>query len=200
MRILPVVLLVVVAPLIGLEPLSRRVAHSDPASYTSHKAVHGGPGQLDFKALFDSHALDTNLFFVHRGILQPKSGIGHHFHNQCEEMFVILDGEALFNIDGRTSVLEGPAGAPCRMGHSHAIYNATDRPVQWMNINVSAVKGKYDAFDLHDGRADVALDRIPVFMTMQLSRELLKPVASGKATVQYRRALEPSVFESAWAY
>src|SRR5438034_2910021 len=50
----------------------------------------------------------------------------------CEEMFVILDGEAQFTIDGRTSVLKGPAGAPCRMGHMHAIYNATDKPVQWM--------------------------------------------------------------------
>ncbi len=63
-------------------------------------------------ALFDSHTLDTNLYFLHRGVIQPKSGIGAHFHNQCEEMFVIFDGEAQFTIDGRTSVLKGPAGAP----------------------------------------------------------------------------------------
>jgi mannose-6-phosphate isomerase-like protein (cupin superfamily) len=44
-------------------------------------------------------------------------------------MFVIFDGEAQFTIDGRTAVLKGPAGALCRMGHSHAIYNATDKPV-----------------------------------------------------------------------
>jgi uncharacterized cupin superfamily protein len=67
-------------------------------------------------ALFNATALDTNLFFLHRGIIQPKSGIGAHFHNQCEEMFVIFDGEAQFTIDGRTSVLKGPAGAPVRWG------------------------------------------------------------------------------------
>ena len=61
---------------------------------------------------------------MHRGVIEPKSGIGAHFHNQCEEMFVILDGEAQFTIDGRTSLLKGPAGAPARLGHSHAIYNA----------------------------------------------------------------------------
>src|SRR5260370_23800744 len=124
-------------------------------------------------ALFHAHTLDTNLFFLHRGIIQPKSGIGAHFHNQCEEMFVIFDGEAQFTIDGRTSVVKGPAGAPCRMGHSHAIYNATDKPVQWMNINVSALKGTYDAFNLDDARVDLPRDPIPVFMTMSLARALL---------------------------
>ena len=83
------------------------------------------------------------------------------------------------------------------MGHSHAIYNATDKPVQWMNINVSAMKGTYDAFNLDDPRVDVPLDPIPVFMAMRLDRALLRPVDGmngGKGTVQYRRALDTSVF------
>ena len=196
-------MLVMILPLAAREPLAQRIAHTDPAKYRPARAVHGGAGQVDIMALFDAHSLDTNLYFLHRGILQPKSGIGHHFHNQCEEMFVIFDGEAQFTIDGRTSVLKGPAGALCRMGHSHAIYNATDKPVQWMNINVSAMKATYDAFDLGDDRRDVPIDPIPVFMTMRLDRALLRAVnamSGGKGTVQYRRALEPSVFASPWAY
>jgi mannose-6-phosphate isomerase-like protein (cupin superfamily) len=196
-------MLVLVFPLAAHEPLAQRIAHTDPAKYRPAKAVHGGAGQMDYMALLDAHSLDTNLFFLHRGILEPKSGIGHHFHNQCEEMFVIFDGEAQFTIDGRTSVLKGPAGALCRMGHSHAIYNATDKPVQWMNINVSAMKGTYDNFDLGDDRRDVPIDPIPVFMTLRLDRALLRPVngmSGGKGTVQYRRALGPSVFTSPWAY
>jgi mannose-6-phosphate isomerase-like protein (cupin superfamily) len=184
-------------------PLAERIAHTEPAKYRVSPRVHGGPGQLDYMGLFNATALDTNLYFLHRGIIQPKSGIGAHFHNQCEEMFVILDGEAQFTIDGRTSVLKGPAGAPVRMGHSHAIYNHTDKPVQWMNINVSARKGVYDAFDLGDGRVDVALDPIPIFMTMRLDQTLLRPAAAtmaAKGTVQYRRALAPSVFIGPWAY
>jgi len=185
------------------EPLAQRIVHTDPAKYRPSKAVHGGAGQLDFTALLDAHSLDTNLFFLHRGVIQPKSGIGAHFHNQCEEMFVILDGEAQFTIDGRTSTLKGPAGAPCRMGHSHGIYNPTDKPVQWMNINVSAMKGTYDAFNLDDPRVDVAIDPIPAFMTMRLERTLLRPVNAmhgGKGAAQYRRALDPSVFTSSWSY
>lgn len=197
------VAILLVLPLAGREPLSQRIVHTDASKYRSAKSVHGGAGQLDYMGLLDSHSLDTNLFFLHRGILQPKSGIGHHFHNQCEEMFVIFDGEAQFTIDGRTSLLKGPAGAPCRMGHSHAIYNPTDKPVQWMNINVSAMKGTYDAFDLGDARTDVQLDPVPVFMTMRLDQALLRPLpssAGGKGTAQYRRALNPSVFKGPWAY
>ena len=184
-------------------PLEQRIAHSDPARYRPSTGVHGGPGHLNFFALFGGDALDTNLWFLHRGVIEPKSGIGAHFHNHCEEMFVILDGEAQFTIDGRTSTLKGPAGAPTRMGHSHAIYNATDKPVQWMNINVTAFRGVYDAFDLSDGRVGATLDPIPQFMTMSLDPARLQPVEGlqgGKGTVQYRRALQPSVFTSTWAY
>src|SRR5947208_12998279 len=160
------VFVLVLYPLVAREPLADRIAHNDPSKYHLSKAVHEGAGQMHYSAMFDEHSLDTNLFFLHRGVIEPKSGIGAHFHNQCEEMFVIFDGEAQFTIDGRTSTLKGPAGAPCRMGHSHGIYNATDKPVQWMNINVSAMKGTYDAFNLDDPRVDVAIDPIPVFMTM----------------------------------
>lgn len=204
MKITLVVLTVLLMiPLAAREPLAARISHADPAKYRHNPAVHNGPGALDYMPLFDAHSLDTNLYFLHRGIIEPKSGIGAHFHNQCEEMFVIFDGEAQFTIDGRTSVLKGPAGAPCRMGHSHAIYNATDKPIQWMNINVSAMKDTYDAFNLNDGRVDVPLDPIPVFMTMHLDRALLRPVNAmngGTGTAQYRRALDTSVFLGPWAY
>jgi mannose-6-phosphate isomerase-like protein (cupin superfamily) len=198
-----VLTLALMIPLAAREPLAARISHADPAKYRHSPAVHAGPGALDYMALLDSHSLETNLQFLHRGVIEPKSGIGAHFHNQCEEMFVILDGEAQFTIDGRTSLLKGPAGAPCRMGHSHAIYNPTDQPVQWMNINVTAVKDTYDAFNLNDGRVDAPLDRIPTFMTMRLDQALLHPMDAwhgGTGTVRYRRALEPSVFLSPWAY
>ncbi|HEV2272744.1 MAG TPA: cupin domain-containing protein [Acidobacteriaceae bacterium] len=183
-------------------PFAERIAHSDPAQYKHLTGVHDGPGSMEFKVMLGADALDTNLIFFHRGVIPPKSGIGAHFHNRCEEMFVILDGEAQFTIDGRTSVLKGPAGAPDRLGHSHAIYNNSDRPLQWLNINVGLTK-TYDAFNLGDPRVGVPLDPIPTFITMHLDRSLLKPVDhmnGGAGTVEYRRALEPSVFFTTWSY
>lgn len=185
------------------EPLEKRIARTDPARYRQAKAVHGGAGELHYMGLFDAETLSTNLIFLHRGVLPPKGGIGHHFHNHMEEMFVIFDGEAQFTIDGRTSLLQGPAGAPCRMGRSHAIYNPTGKPVQWMNIAVGSIKGKYDATDLGDDRVGVPLDAKPVFINMRLDRALLRPVDKmhgGNGAVQYRRVLRPEVFYTNWSY
>ncbi|WP_198683685.1 cupin domain-containing protein [Peristeroidobacter agariperforans] len=182
--------------------LERRIAHTDPTTFRSLTGVHGGAGSMDFGVLLGTDALATNFIFLHRGVIQPRSGIGQHFHNYCEEMFVILDGEAEFTIDGRTSLIKGPAGAPNRQGHSHAIYNPTDRPIQWLNINVGASK-TYDAFDLGDARVGASLDPVPQFISMRLDRDLLKPIDAmhgGKGRVHYRRALEPSVFFTTWSY
>ena len=147
--------------------------------------------------------MDVNLNFMHRCEIMPGGGVGHHFHNTTEEMFIVFDGQAEFTIDGRTSVLQGTVGAPCRMGHSHAIYNPSDKPVEFMNINVAQIKGHYDAFNLDDARVGVPKDPIPTFMTMHLDKKLLKPIANyrgGQGTVQYRRALDADVFLTNWAY
>jgi mannose-6-phosphate isomerase-like protein (cupin superfamily) len=182
--------------------LEQRIGRADPSKYNHLKAVHEGAGTMDFRAMLDADALDTNLIFFHRGVIAPKSGIGEHFHNKCEEMFVVMDGEAQFTVDGRTSLLKGPVGVPDRIGHAHAIYNDTDKPIQWLNINVGLTK-VYDTFDLGDPRVGVPLDPIPQFVTMRLDRTLLKPVDhmnGGNGTVQYRRVLQPSVFFTTWSY
>lgn len=90
------------------------------------------------------------------------------------------------------------------MGHSHGIYNPSDKPMEFMNINVSSIKGHYDAFNLGDARTNVAYkDPIPVFMTMNLDKSLLRPVEKyhgGVGTAQYRRALDQDVFLTNWSY
>jgi len=203
MKRLLIPMLLLVMPLAARDTLEKRIVRAAPDSYQSRKGVHHGAGELRFGTLLPGSAFSTNFVFVHRGEIQPKSGIGHHFHNHMEEMFFILDNEAQFTINGRTSRIEGPASVPCRMSNSHAIYNPTDRPTQWMNIAVSTRKGKYDAFDLGDDRAAAPLDRIPVFISARFDKSLLKPVEKqhgGRGTVLYRRALAPEVFYTNWSY
>jgi mannose-6-phosphate isomerase-like protein (cupin superfamily) len=183
-------------------PIYDKVGHTDPSKYRESKSVHGGAGSMKFAQLLGADSLSTNLVFVHRGEIAPKSGIGQHFHNQGEEMFVILDGDAQFTINGRTSVVPGPAAVPGRLGQSHGIYNPGDKPLQWININVGMTKG-YDNFDLGDPRVGVPLDPIPQFISMRLDRALLRPSAAmdgGTGTVMYRRALQPSVFSTPWSF
>jgi len=178
--------------------LASKITHYDVSKTANLKAVHDGAGTMNFGPLMNDKTLSTNFIFLHRGVLHAKSGIGQHFHNHCEEMFVIFDDEAEFTVNGRTSLLKGTVGAPDRMGSSHAIYNPTDHDVEWMNINVGTSK-VYDAFNMGDDRVGAPKDKVPQFVTMRLDRALLKPAANG-GKVQRRRALSPSVFYTAWAY
>jgi mannose-6-phosphate isomerase-like protein (cupin superfamily) len=184
------------------DTLAERIGHYVPEKTQRFNGVHDGAGSMLIEPIMDDKSLSTNLLFWHRGVIEPYSGIGEHFHNRCEEMFVILSGEAEFTINGRTSLLKAPVGAPDRMGSAHAIYNPTDQPVEWMNINVGTSK-VYDTSDLGDARAGVAKDPIPQFITMKLDHVDLKPVShmtGGGGIVLRRRVLGPAVFYTPWAY
>jgi mannose-6-phosphate isomerase-like protein (cupin superfamily) len=191
--------LLIALPLAARDPLAKRIVRPEPEKYRQLKAVHKGAGEMEFATLVPGDAFQTKFLFVHRGFLKPGGGIGHHVHSHMEEMFFILDGAAQFTINGHTSQIEGPASVPCRMSNGHAIYNHTDKPVQWMNIAVSTRKGVYDAFDLGDDRAGVALDKIPVFISARYDPALLKPLEDNPK-VLYRRALPPHVFYTDWSY
>jgi mannose-6-phosphate isomerase-like protein (cupin superfamily) len=190
-------------------PLAERIAHTDPAKFRLQPSVHSGSGPMRYMALFDGGKntakanLGVNLWFLHRGELLPGGGIGEHFHNFCEEMFVIFDGEAEFTVDSRTSTLQGPAGAVNRMGHSHAITNPSGKSLQWMNINVGLLPSFYDAFDLADARVGAPKDPKPQFINMSLATGLDRPVDNfdgGKGTAMYHRGVGPTNFYSTWSY
>jgi mannose-6-phosphate isomerase-like protein (cupin superfamily) len=202
LRILCAFALLPLSSLWAQTPLADRIGHTDPSKY-HHSRSHNSAGDMACELLVPPSAMDVNLNFMHRCEIMPGGGVGAHFHNTNEEMFIVFDGQAEFTIDGRTSVLKGTVGAPCRMGHSHAIYNPSDKPVEFMNINVAQIKGHYDAFNLNDARVGAPKDAIPTFMTMNLDKTLLKPIPNylgGQGTVQYRRALDADVFLTNWAY
>ena len=196
-------ILLLASPVFAAEPLEQRIGHNDRSSYRQLSAVHQGAGEMQFMGVLDSSALNTNFLFLHAGVILPKGGIGHHFHHQMEVMYVILEGEAEFTINGRTARLVGPAVVPCKMGQSHAMYNPTDKPIRLFNFAVSAKKGKGDAFDLGDDRVGATLDPVPVFVSRRLDRKALRPVQGyhgGQGTVHYRRALPATIFSTSWAY
>jgi mannose-6-phosphate isomerase-like protein (cupin superfamily) len=181
------------------DALVQRIQHTDPAKYRPLTAVHGGAGNMAFAPLLPRGAVTPHFNFLHRGEIPAGSGIGHHFHNTAEEMFVILGGEAQFTVDGRTSVVKGPAAVVCKLGHAHAIYNHGTQPLQWMNWQVGATPNVSDAFDLGDARVGVPLDPIPVFMTARLDRALVRPAADAPG-ITSRRLYQPQVFTTPWAY
>src|SRR3569833_1895569 len=184
-------------------PLAARIGHYDPAKMAHQQHVHEGAGSMSFGALLGAQALSAILLILHRGVIDPHSGIGQHFHNACEEMFVILDGDDIqFTINGRTAVLKTPAGAPDRMGNAHGIYNPSDKPVQWLNINVGLNKN-YDNFDLADDRVGAPLDKVPQFVNFHMDQALMRPAPESlhaTGAVTQRRLLAPQVFMTSWSF
>lgn len=202
MRQLFALLLAIMAAQATAQPIKGRIIHNDPAKYRELSAVHAGAGTMEFTQLIGRNDLATNFLYLHTGVIDPRSGIGHHFHHSIEEMYLILDGEAEFTINGRTAKIKAPAVVPCKMGDSHAIYNPTDTPIRWLNFAVSLHKGQGDAFDLGDGRVGAALDPIPVFVSSRLEHDKLKPdnPAYPGDGVLYRRVIRPEVFRTDWNY
>jgi mannose-6-phosphate isomerase-like protein (cupin superfamily) len=210
-------------------PLAERIGHTDQSKAMAGKNVHQGAGTLYMQTLLGRGAI-TGLNFMHHGPLMPKSSIGHHFHTNSDEMFLILDGDCEFTVNGQTSLIKGPVGVPCKSGNSHAVYNPSNKPVDWVNFNVAVVnpaeaagynpaagsggfprRGSYSyssdptgLFETGDDRVGATLEKKPTFIyTRQLTKDLFHPVVNmngGKDTVFYRRALGPGAFASNWAF
>ena len=94
---------------------------TDPSKFAESKNCHHGAGSIKYMELLGQDTFDTNLMFIHRGVLLPKGGIGEHIHREMEEMYIILDGRAQFTVNGHTAELPAGSMAPCRMKSSHGI-------------------------------------------------------------------------------
>lgn len=104
--------------------------------------IHGGAGSIWFTELFGADDFATPWRFIHYAILPPGEGIGHHGHEDSEEVFVTLDNAAQLTHNGRTTETVGGTTVPLRAGETHAIYNHTDRDTHFLNFHVVDPKGE----------------------------------------------------------
>lgn len=199
-KLLAFLLMAVMTVPVVAQSLSERVVPNNPDNLRVLSNVHAGAGQMAFTELVGRRDLTTNFLYLHAGAIYPGGGIGHHFHHTIEEMYVILNGEAEFTINGRTSALQTPVAVPNKLGDSHGVYNPSSDTLRWLNFAVSSVKAQSDAFDLGDDRVGAQLDPVPVFVSGQFDEEALRannhPYAGDGAL--YRRVLGPSVFSTTW--
>ncbi|MFC1528513.1 cupin domain-containing protein [Candidatus Latescibacterota bacterium] len=179
------------------------IGHTDPSKFRDSEKPHDGAGILSYFTLLDGEIMDTNYLFYHRGVLMPKSGIGEHIHRTMEEMYMIFDGPAQYTVNGHTAELPTGSMVLCPMGSSHAIYNPSDRPLQWMNIGVGTEKGKYDAVNYNDNRANARVESPAPFLWAQFDRSLLHPAPrahGGKGAIMFRRIWSNENFKTNWYF
>jgi len=87
---------------------------------------HDGEGLIKIVSIFDKQDLNTTLQFIHFTTLPPKTSIGLHKHGNDEEVYVILEGSGVMEVDGqKTHVSQGDTILNKPYG-SHALYNTSD--------------------------------------------------------------------------
>ncbi|MGY3214358.1 cupin domain-containing protein [Mucilaginibacter sp. HD30] len=188
----------------GGPPVSAsRVVKNDPSKLRSQPKIHDGAGTMAFTQLFGGRDVSTNLMYLHAGVMNANSSIGEHFHHSMEEMYVLLEGEAEFTINGRTSLIKAPALVPCKLGDAHGMYNTSGKTVKWLNFGVGKTRGNNGGvFNLGDPRlpGTTPLDAIPQFVSGRLDRDKLRgnnPSYTGTG-VTSRRIFSPDVFQTNW--
>ena len=186
----------------GPTAAAARVVKNDPSKLRAQSKIHDGAGTMAFTQLFGGRDVSTNLMYLHAGVMNENSSIGEHFHHSMEEMYVLLEGEAEFTINGRTSLIKAPALVPCKLGDAHGMYNTSGKTVKWLNFGVGKTRGNNGGvFNLGDPRlpGTTPLDAYPQFVSGRLEREKLRANPNYAGTgVLARRIFSPDVFQTNW--
>jgi mannose-6-phosphate isomerase-like protein (cupin superfamily) len=178
------------------------IARADQRKLEDAHGPHGGAGTIRLARLLDHSSFQTPWNFVHTAVFPPGTSIGHHRHDNSEEIFVTVDNEAQFTHNGRTAQIVGPAAVPLRDGESHGIHNHTNHETTWFNFNVFANDADPSATDFGDDRIGAALESVDRLPVGRLDRGLLAYDRrhSGRGAVGRREVWGPRDFRTNLAY
>ena len=85
--------------------------------------MRGGEGVIELNHLLNKEEFEGagRLFSLLR--IKPGDSIGYHIHENEQETFYILEGEALYNENGTEVILKAGDVALCKDGEHHSIKN-----------------------------------------------------------------------------
>ncbi len=103
---------------------------------------HGGEGPYDLFEIWKKSDFKSNIDFFDRVVIPPKSSIGVHKHANNEEMYIVLDGQATMNIDGKTAeIKKGDMILNSAFGE-HGLVNTSDKSIDLLIIQISCKQNK----------------------------------------------------------
>jgi len=87
---------------------------------------HDGDSLVKVVNIYDKKDLTTPLQFIHFTVLPPNTSIGLHTHGNDEEIYVVMEGDGVMEVDGqKVQVSQGDTILNRPFG-SHALYNTSD--------------------------------------------------------------------------
>jgi mannose-6-phosphate isomerase-like protein (cupin superfamily) len=63
------------------------------------ESSHGGTGTVDLYEIWGKSDFRSDVDFIDRVVVPPDSTIGFHKHGENEEMYIVLEGNGLMNIE-----------------------------------------------------------------------------------------------------
>lgn len=95
--------------------------NADRTSYD--KEIFGGPGTIRFTEIVDAAGLSGMGRLFNVGTLKPGCAVGYHTHKGEQEIYLILEGQGMYNDNG-VEVAVGPGDVTlCRDGEGHGLVN-----------------------------------------------------------------------------
>lgn len=106
---------------------------------TYEEKAMGGEGRVEFRRPFSMEELGNRFCNLTRATLRPGDSVGTHAHTANAEVYYMLDGSATVIDDGVETILNPGDAQFCADGHTHGIYNHTDKEASFLAIIVKNV-------------------------------------------------------------
>ena len=170
----------------------------DTTTFQHYKNVHDGAGGQYFQEMLGSKIFESNQYFIHYCIIEPRSGIGEHLHRNSEEMYFAFDRPAEFTVNGHTALLPAGSCVLCPLSSSHGIYNNSDEPLEFLNIAVLSEMDK-GVVNYGEDLTNQKIESPAPFKWANFDRTLLKPITEchqGKGELFFRRMWSSDSFKT----
>lgn len=97
---------------------------------------HDGRGAVDLYEIWGRADFESNVDFVDRVVIPPKSTIGYHKHGNNEEMYIVLSGEGTMTINGEPVTVKSGDMILNRAFGEHGLVNSSDANIDLLVIQV----------------------------------------------------------------
>lgn len=96
--------------------------------------MRGGDGTVEVTDIVKPGEFKGKARMIAKVVLKPGCSIGRHVHENEEEIFYLLSGEATLDDNGETKLLHAGDASITLGGEGHSIANNGDKDVELMAI------------------------------------------------------------------
>jgi len=103
----------------------------------AREAEHGGTGPIAFRRLMQESQFASSIDFVYFTVIPAGSSIGKHLHQGSEELYFVISGAPLINVNGSERRVEPGSLSVVRSGEWHSLTNDSASSVTILVVQAS---------------------------------------------------------------